>query len=180
MAARSEGLPRRESTCIRDRRPKSNVTMGGGEALGQNREDAHYVSAKSSAFLSASESMRALKSFTVLRKSVILRGSIASAGAPSVASSECTPPMRFRCPVPRGLSWIANRVKTLRYRACIARAVAVEHNAQSSGPQARGPQSHGRRCQHRRGRLRQSQVTKSVTIDGRYAYARQPQHVRGP
>ena len=38
MAARSEGLPRRESTCRRDRRP--NVTMGGGEALGQNRESA--------------------------------------------------------------------------------------------------------------------------------------------
>ena len=38
MAARSEGLPRRESTCRRDRRP--NVPMGGGEALGQNREGA--------------------------------------------------------------------------------------------------------------------------------------------
>lgn len=171
MAARSEGLPRRESTCRRDRRPKSNVTMGGGEALGQNREDAHYVSAKSSAFLSASESMRALKSFTVLRKSVILRGSIASAGAPSVDSSEsedCTPPMSvYRCLVPRG--WIDQK-EMLRNRACNAHADALQHNAQSSGPPSTRPTVTWTEMSPT-GPSTTTQVTKSVTIDGRYVYA---------
>jgi len=168
MAARSEGLPRRESTCRRDRRPKSNVTMGGGEALGQNREDAHYVSAKSSAFLSASESMRALKSFTVLRKSVILRGSIASAGAPSVDSSEsedCTPPMSVTV-----ASCHDCTKEMLRNRACNAHADALQHNAQSSGPPSTRPTVTWTEMSPT-GPSTTTQVTKSVTIDCKYVYA---------
>lgn len=87
MAARSEGLQRRESIVhpgksTLDRRrlgSRAHVThTRGGQATRGARVRfvrtavSHYVSARSPAFFSGSESMRALKSFTALHTSVTL------------------------------------------------------------------------------------------------------------
>ena len=99
MAARSEGLPRRESivhpgmstlvmgswahvTHFHMRRPGGKGRSGlitrvrvVNQVHPVRTAVTHYVSARSSAFLSGSESIRALKSFTVLHTSVTLGAS---------------------------------------------------------------------------------------------------------